>query len=151
MTMTSAVIVQITTVSMKGSCSATSPSVIGSLVRTAECAIAVASHVRITTDDNGPYLDAVEGAFGVDVDYAMLVKIYGQEPEAEKRYSPAKCIGTNRRRIEGKPDPKHISTPYAERQDLTMRMSLRRFTRLTNVFSKKVEDHVHALSIYFMY
>ncbi len=111
----------------------------------------LASHVRITTDDNGPYLDAVEGAFGVDVDYAMLVKIYGQEPEAEKRYSPAKCIGTNRRRIEGKPDPKHISTPYAERQDLTMRMSLRRFTRLTNVFSKKVEDHVHALSIYFMY
>ncbi len=111
----------------------------------------LASHVRITTDGHRPYLDAVEGAFGVDVDYAMLVKIYGQEPESEKRYSPAKCIGTNSRRIEGKPDPKHISTPYAERQDLTMRMSLRRFTRLTNVFSKKVEDHVHALSIYFMY
>ena len=87
----------------------------------------------------------------MDVDYAMLVKIYGQEPEAEKRYSPAKCVGTNRRRVEGKPDPKHISTSYAERQNLTMRMSMRRFTRLTNAFSKKVENHIHALSIYFMH
>ena len=111
----------------------------------------LANRVQITTDGHRPYLEAVEGAFGAEIDYAMLVKLYGQDPEAEKRYSPAKCVGTNRRRVEGSPDPKHISTSYAERHNLTMRMSMRRFTRLTNAFSKKVENHIHALSIYFMH
>jgi hypothetical protein len=85
------------------------------------------------------------------VDYAMLVKIYGQTEEGQKRYSPPQIIGTQTTCCAGAPDPKHISTSFAERQNLTMRMSMRRFTRLTNAFSKKVENHVHALSIYFMH
>jgi hypothetical protein len=97
------------------------------------------------------YLDAVENAFGSEVDYAQLVKLYGQEPESEKRYSQAECIATKKHIIQGNPDTKAISTSYVERQNLTMRMNLRRFTRLTNGFSKKVENHVLALSIYFMY
>ncbi len=111
----------------------------------------LASRVQLTTDGHRPYLEAIEGAFGADVDYAMLVKVYGQEPESEKRYSPAKCIGTNRRTVEGKPDPKHISTSFTERQNLTMRMHMRRYTRLTNAFSKKVENLAHAVSLHFMY
>ena len=108
-------------------------------------------HVQLTSDGHKAYLDAVEGAFGVDVDYAMLEKVYAVPAEAEKRYSPPVCVGAKRREITGIPDPNHISTSYAERRNLSIRMGLRRFTRLTNAFSKKVENHVHALSIYFMH
>lgn len=97
------------------------------------------------------YLEAVEGAFGADVDYAMLVKFYGQETEQEKRYSPTKCIGAEKHVVQGNPDTKAISTSFAERQNLTMRMSMRRFTRLTNAFSKKIENHILALALYFMH
>jgi IS1 family transposase len=107
--------------------------------------------VQLTTDGHSAYLQAVEGAFGMDVDYAQLVKIYGADPEGEKRYSPAKCLGTKCDVMQGDPDPKHISTSYVERQNLTMRMSMRRFTRLTNAFSKKVENHAAAVALYFMY
>ena len=109
------------------------------------------SRVQLTSDGHRPYLEAVEGAFGGDVDYAMLVKLYGSAPEGEKRYSPAVCIGARKTRIEGDPDPKHVSTSFAERQNLTMRMQMRRFTRLTNAFSKKVENHAHAVALHFMY
>lgn len=108
--------------------------------------------VQLTTDGHKAYLSAVEDAFGIDVDYAMLVKIYGENTkEEQRRYSPAVCIGTDRTVVEGSPDPKHISTSYVERANLSMRMGMRRFTRLTNAFSKKVENHIHALSIYFFH
>jgi IS1 family transposase len=107
--------------------------------------------VQLTTDAHRPYLDAVEDAFGADVDYAMLQKLYGADPENETRYSPAKCIGVECRIIQGDPNPKHISTSYVERQNLTMRMHMRRFTRLTNAFSKKVENHAHNVALHFMY
>lgn len=107
--------------------------------------------VQLTTDGHKAYLNAVEGAFGSDIDYAMLIKIYGSPPEEEKRYSPPEVIDTETRVIMGNPNPKHISTSYAERQNLTMRMSMRRFTRLTNAFSKKVENHAHAIALHFMY
>ncbi len=107
--------------------------------------------VQLTTDGYGAYLQAVEGAFGCEIDYAMLVKLYGPEPEGQKRYSPGRITSTKRQNITGKPDPVHVSTSYAERQNLTMRMSMRRFTRLTNAFSKKVENLAHAVSLHFMY
>ena len=106
------------------------------------------NRVQLTTDGHKSYLEAVEGAFGCDVDYAMLVKIYGKEPEAQKRYSPAKCEGIKKTVICGDPDADHISTSYVERQNLTMRMHMRRFTRLTNGFSKKFENHAHMVAIY---
>jgi IS1 family transposase len=111
----------------------------------------LANRVQITTDGHGVYLWAIEDAFGSEVDYAMLVKLYGKEPESETRYSPAKCIGTNPTVIQGNPDPSLISTSFVERQNLTMRMSMRRFTRLTNAFSKKIENLEHAVALHFMY
>jgi hypothetical protein len=111
----------------------------------------LANRVQITTDGHRVYLNAVEDAFGSEVDYAMLVKLYGQEPESETRYSPAQCIGANPTIIQGNPDPAKISTSFAERQNLTMRMSMRRFTRLTNAFSKKIENLEYAVALHFMY
>ena len=111
----------------------------------------LAERVQLTSDGHKAYLEAVEGAFGGDVDYVMLQKIYGETPEAQKRYSPAACVGTRKRTIEGDPDPAHVSTSYAERNNLTMRMSIRRFTRLTNAFSKKIENHMHSVALHFMY
>lgn len=112
----------------------------------------LSNRVQLTTDGHKAYLNAVEDAFGSEIDYAMLVKMYGKSPEgSEVRYSPAQCTGALKVPVTGKPDRKQISTSYVERQNLTMRMSMRRFTRLTNGFSKKVENHVHALSLYFMY
>jgi 3-methyladenine DNA glycosylase/8-oxoguanine DNA glycosylase len=111
----------------------------------------LANRVQLTSDGHKAYLEAVEGAFGADVDYAQLVKLYGESPDAEKRYSPAVCIGAHKTRIEGNPDPKHVSTSYAERQNLNVRMHTRRFTRLTNAFSKKVENHAHSVALFAMY
>lgn len=119
----------------------------------ADVAGRLANRVQLTTDGHKPYLEAVEGAFGGEIDYAMLVKLYGNTPgnTAEIRYSPGQCLGADKRPISGSPDPDHISTSFAERQNLTMRMRMRRFTRLTNAFSKKVENHEHAIAIYTMH
>ena len=111
----------------------------------------LSSRVQLTSDGHKPYLQAIEGAFGADIDYATLVKVYGEAPEGQRRYSPAVCTGSHKRRIEGKPDPKHVSTSFVERQNLSMRMGNRRMTRLTNAFSKKAENHVHMMAIYFMH
>ena len=113
----------------------------------------MASRVQLTTDGLRAYVTAVDGAFGASVDYAMLVKLYGQPAgnENERRYSPADCRGAEKTVIFGNPDPKHISTSYVERANLTMRMGMRRFTRLTNGFSKKLENHMHAISLHFMH
>jgi IS1 family transposase len=114
-----------------------------------DVAARLASRVQLTSDGHKAYLEAVEGAFGADVDYAMLVKIFGASPDSAKgRYSPAECTGAIKTPIEGKPDMAHVSTSYAERANLTMRMHNRRFTRLTNAFSKKFENHAHMVAIY---
>lgn len=124
--------------------------------RDAECANAfigdlasrLANRVQLTSDGHAPYLQAVEGAFGADVDYAQLVKIYGGSAEGEKRYSPAEFVTCRQIGVTGMPDPKHISTSFVERSNLTLRMHNRRFTRLTNAFSKKFESHVHMVALY---
>lgn len=108
----------------------------------------LANRVQLTSDGHAPYLQAVEGAFGADVDYAQLVKIYGGSAEGEKRYSPAEFVTCRQIGVTGKPDPKHISTSFVERSNLTMRMHNRRFTRLTNAFSKKFESHVQMVALY---
>jgi IS1 family transposase len=115
----------------------------------------LANRVQLTTDGHQPYLDAVEDAFGGDIDYAVLVKLYGGSGEgprssAERRYSPAKIIGTRFARISGAPNAHYTSTSYTEWHNLTMRMSMRRFTQLTNAFSKKFDNHLHALALYFV-
>jgi IS1 family transposase len=113
----------------------------------------LANRVQLTTDGHKRYLQAVEEAFGADIDYAMLVKLYGIGPATTddaggRRYSPAECVGTRKEAITGMPDPKHVSTSYTERANLTMRMSMRRCARLTNAFSKKLENHEHMVALY---
>ena len=108
----------------------------------------LANRVQLTTDGHRAYLNAVEGAFGADVDYAQLVKMYGETPESEKRYSPAECIGARKEPVTGRPDKAMISTSHVERQNLSMRMHMRRFTRLTNAYSKKFENHCHMVALY---
>ncbi len=111
----------------------------------------IANRVQLTTDGHKKYLDAVDDVFGNDIDYAMLVKLYGAEPDNEKRYSPSECIGAEKHIIKGNPDKAKISTSYVERQNLTMRMNMRRFTRLTNAFSKKIDNLKWAVALHFMY
>lgn len=111
----------------------------------------LATRIQLTTDGWKPYLEAVEGAFGADIDYAQLVKLYGEAPEGEKRYSPAQCLGARKEIINGFPDRRYISTSFVERQNLNMRLSMRRFTRLTNGFSKKIENLEAAVALHFMW
>ncbi|MDE3188634.1 MAG: DDE-type integrase/transposase/recombinase [Acidobacteriota bacterium] len=116
-----------------------------------DVALRVNSRVQITTDGHRAYVEAVEGAFGMDVDYAMLIKLYGNPTNPDSRYSPGEVIGTETVMVTGNPDPKHINTSYVERQNLTMRMSIRRFTRLTNGHSKKLANHEAAIALHYMH
>ncbi len=109
------------------------------------------NRIQLTTDGHKMYLKAVDNAFGMDVDFGQLVKLYGASDEGEKRYSPAQCIGAEKKAVQGNPDSKKVSTSYVERQNLTMRMNMRRFTRLTNAFSKKIENLAYAVALHFMY
>lgn len=114
----------------------------------------LANRVQLTTDGHKPYIEAIEGAFGSNIDYAMLVKHYsnpGEAKQAQKRYSPSQFVSADKRRITGDPDVKAVSTSHVERQNLTMRMGMRRFTRLTNGFSKKIENLECAVALHFMY
>jgi IS1 family transposase len=113
----------------------------------------IKTRIQLTSDGLGSYPPAVAAVFGIDVDFAQLVKIYGAEGGVtpERRYSPATCLGATKNPVEGRPDPDYISTSYVERQNLNMRMGMRRFTRLTNAFSKKIENHSHSLALYFLY
>jgi IS1 family transposase len=116
-----------------------------------DIAARLSNRVQLTTDGLKAYLEAVEGAFGTAIDFAQLVKLYGPSIEGEHRYSPAQCTGAQKEKVAGSPKLKYISTSFVERQNLTMRMNMRRFTRLTNGFSKKVENHAHAIALHFMY
>lgn len=111
----------------------------------------LSNRIQLTTDGHRAYADAVDSAFGSEIDYAMLVKLYGNDRESDTRYSPAECIGCQRAALSGNPNPKHISTSYVERQNLTMRMQMRRFTRLTNAFSKKIDNLAAAVALHFMH
>lgn len=111
----------------------------------------LANRVQLTTDGHRPNLTAVERTFGADIDYAMLVKLYTSDPQFEGKYSPGECCGAQPQAIKGNPDPIHISTSYVERQNLTMRMCMRRFTRLSNGFSKKIENHEHSIALHYMH
>lgn len=111
----------------------------------------LSNRIQLTSDGHKPYLEAVEASFGADIDYAVLIKHYGTPIGPIGRYSPGECTGIEQRRVEGRPDPAHVSTSYVERANLTLRMASRRFTRLTNEFSKKVENHAHSVAIHTMH
>ena len=121
------------------------------MILTEDLRARLANKVQLTTDGHKAYLEAVEGAFGADVDYAQLVKIYGPTVTAPGRYSPAECTGPKKVRVEGNPDFAHVSTSHVERMNLSIRMQNRRFTRLTNAFSKKLDNRIHALAPYFAF